>query len=201
MFEDSSWIDAVHSCSYAGGYWWSATADAEVFNAESLVSYLGFSTGGHPLRRLLAVLSRLNSTKMVREFGMVGDYDLEPVHSVNDYTLEALLHVPNVKDVVERELTSVGRDFYQMMVPRLVASETSGFDASSILFTDISMAGWVPILVDIILVVPSPALVLGNQVDKKLKTSKIAKNLVKDTVSKKKVISIDLNGQKSVRVN
>jgi hypothetical protein len=25
-----------------------------------------FSTGGHPLRRLLAVLSRLNSTKMVR---------------------------------------------------------------------------------------------------------------------------------------
>jgi hypothetical protein len=27
-----------------------------------------FSTGGHPLRRLVAVLSRLNSTKVVREF-------------------------------------------------------------------------------------------------------------------------------------
>jgi hypothetical protein len=57
------------------------------------------------------VLSRLNSTKMVRDFDMVGDYDVEPVRSVNDYPLEALLHVPNANDVVERELTSVGRDF------------------------------------------------------------------------------------------
>jgi hypothetical protein len=49
---------------------------------------------------------------MVREIDMVGDYD---------YPLEALLHVPNVNDAVERELTSVGRDFYQMVVPRWVA--------------------------------------------------------------------------------
>jgi hypothetical protein len=59
---------------------------------------------------------------MVREFDMVGDHYLEPVRSVYDYPLEALLHVPNVNDVVERELTSVGRDFYQMVV-RLVESE------------------------------------------------------------------------------
>jgi hypothetical protein len=52
-----------------------------------------------------AMLSRLNSIKMVR------DYDLEPVRSVYDYPFEALLHVLNVNDVVERELTSVGRDF------------------------------------------------------------------------------------------
>jgi hypothetical protein len=39
-----------------------------------------FSTGGHPLRRILP----LNPTKMVREFDMVGDYDLEPVRSVYD---------------------------------------------------------------------------------------------------------------------
>jgi hypothetical protein len=44
---------------------------------------------------------------MVREFDMVGDYDLEPIHSVYDYYL-------NVNDVVEQELTSDGRDFYQM---------------------------------------------------------------------------------------
>jgi hypothetical protein len=49
---------------------------------------------------------------MVREFHMVGDYDLEPVRSVYDYPLETLLHVPNVNDVVERELTSVETDFY-----------------------------------------------------------------------------------------
>jgi hypothetical protein len=78
-------------------------------NHKYLIS--AFSTGWHPLRRLLAVLSRLNSTKMVRDFDMVGDYDVEPVRSVNDYPLEALLHVPNANDVVERELTSVGRDF------------------------------------------------------------------------------------------
>jgi hypothetical protein len=77
---------------------------------------LAFSTGGHALQRLLAVLSRLNSTKMVREFDTIGDYDLEPVRSVYDLPLEALLHVPNVNDVVEQELTSVGRAFYQMVV-------------------------------------------------------------------------------------
>jgi hypothetical protein len=56
------------------------------------------------------VLSRLNSTNIVREFDMVGDYDLEPVRSVYDYLFEALLHVPNVNDVMEQELTSVARD-------------------------------------------------------------------------------------------
>jgi hypothetical protein len=80
---------------------------------------LAFSTGGHPLRRLLAMLSRLNSSKMVWEYDMSGDYDLEPL----DYPLEALLQV------VEWELVFVGRDFYQMVVTRLMASETSGFDS------------------------------------------------------------------------
>jgi hypothetical protein len=47
----------------------------------------------------------------------------------------ALLHVPNVNDVVESELTFVGRVFYQMVVPRLIASATSGFDSSSLFFT------------------------------------------------------------------
>jgi hypothetical protein len=64
-----------------------------------------FSTIGHSFRRLLAVLSRLNSTKMVREFDMFRDYDLEPVRSVYDYPPEVLLHVPNVNDMVEREPT------------------------------------------------------------------------------------------------
>jgi hypothetical protein len=79
-----------------------------MLNHKYLIS--AFSTDGHPLRRLLAVLSRLNSTKMVREFDMVEDYDLEPVRSVYDYPLEALLHVPmpNFNEVVEQELTSVG---------------------------------------------------------------------------------------------
>jgi hypothetical protein len=47
---------------------------------------------------------------------MVGDYDLELL-SVNDYPLEALLHVPNVNDVVERELSSDGMDCYQIVMP------------------------------------------------------------------------------------
>jgi hypothetical protein len=82
------------------------------------------------------LLSRLNFTKMVRQFDIVGDYDLKPVRSVYDYPLDALLHVPNVNDVEEEELTSVGRDFQQMVMPRLMASVTSGFDFSSIFFTD-----------------------------------------------------------------
>jgi hypothetical protein len=43
--------------------------------------------------------------------------------------------------LVERELTPVGRNFYKMVVPRLVASGTSGFDSSSIFFTDGSKGG------------------------------------------------------------
>jgi hypothetical protein len=66
---------------------------------------------------------------------------LEQIRSVYEYPLEALIDVPNVNNVVERELTPVRRDFYQMVVLRLVASETSGFDASSIYFTDGSKAG------------------------------------------------------------
>jgi hypothetical protein len=64
---------------------------------------------------------------------MIGDYDLEPVRSVYDYPLEALLHV--------------GTDFcwkgffYQIVVPRLVVLETSGLDSSSIFFTDGSKGG------------------------------------------------------------
>jgi hypothetical protein len=61
---------------------------------------------------------------------MIGDYDLEPVRSVYDYPLEVLLHVPNGNDVVDQELTSVGRNTYQMVVPWLVASATSEFDSS-----------------------------------------------------------------------
>jgi hypothetical protein len=68
---------------------------------------------------------------MVREFDKVGNYDLEPVRSVYDYPLEALPHVLNVNDVVEQELTSVGKNFY-----KLVASATSGFDPSSMFFYD-----------------------------------------------------------------
>jgi hypothetical protein len=127
-----------------------------------------FINGGadHPLRRLLVVLATMNSTKMVREFDMVGNYDLKPGRSVYDYLLEALLHVPNVNDVLERELTSVGRDFYQMVVPWLVASETSGFDSSLIFFSDGSKGEAVPVLVYIVLMVLSPAFVLGNQLVK-----------------------------------
>jgi hypothetical protein len=53
----------------------------------------------------------------------------------------ALQHVPNVNNVMDQELTSVGRDLYQMVVPWLVASATLGFDSSLIFFTDCSKSG------------------------------------------------------------
>jgi hypothetical protein len=87
-----------------------------MLNHKYLIS--AFLTGGHPQKRLLAVLLRLNSTKKVREFEIVGDYDSEPICTVYNYPLKALLHVPNINDVVEQELTSVGRDSYQMVVPQ-----------------------------------------------------------------------------------
>jgi hypothetical protein len=37
MFEDSYWIDAVHSCSDTRSYWWSASAEMEVFNASGTI--------------------------------------------------------------------------------------------------------------------------------------------------------------------
>jgi hypothetical protein len=82
------------------------------------------------------VLSGLNFIKMVWEFSTVDDYDLEPVRSVYDHLLEALLHVANVNNVLEQKLTSVEKDLYQMVVSQLVASATSGFYSSLIFFTD-----------------------------------------------------------------
>jgi hypothetical protein len=107
-----------------------------MLNHKYLIS--AFSTGEHPFQQLFAVVSGLKYTKMVREFSMVDDYDLEPVHLVNDYPLEALLHGPHFNDVVEMELTSVEKDLYTMVVPRLVASATvtSGICSSSLFFTD-----------------------------------------------------------------
>jgi hypothetical protein len=101
---------------------------------------------------------------MVREYVMVGDYDLEPVRSVYYYALETLLNVPNVNDAVERELSSFGEGFYQMVVPRLVASETSGFDSLLNFSLMVQRAGQLPVLLYIILRVTSPSFVLGNQV-------------------------------------
>jgi hypothetical protein len=94
----------------------------------------GFSTAGHPLRQELAALSRLNSPKIVRVFNVVEGYNLEPVRSVYEYPLVVLLHVPEVNDDVERELSSISRDYYQTIVPRLVAS--SRFESSAIFFMD-----------------------------------------------------------------
>jgi hypothetical protein len=48
-----------------------------------------------------------------------------------------------------------GRDFNQIIVPRLVASATAGFDSSSIFSLMVQKAKRVPVLVYIILVVPS----------------------------------------------
>jgi hypothetical protein len=49
--------------------------------------------------------------------------------------------VPIVNDVVEQTLNSFGNDFYQMVLPRLMASAKSGFDSSSIFFTDVLKSG------------------------------------------------------------
>jgi hypothetical protein len=49
--------------------------------------------------------------------------------------------VPSVNDVMEQELSSVGRDFYQMVWPRLVASVKLEFDSSSIFFTGLFIDG------------------------------------------------------------
>jgi hypothetical protein len=63
----------------------------------------------------------------------------------------------------EQELTSVEKDFYQMILLRLVASVMSGFDSSSIFFTDDSKDGRVLVLVYTILVVPRQVLVGEEQ--------------------------------------
>jgi hypothetical protein len=95
-----------------------------------------FSSTGHPLRQELAALSRLNFSKIVRKFNVVEGYYLEPVRSVYEYPLGALLHVPEVNNEVERKLSFISRDCYQTVVPRLVASVSSRFDSSAVFFTD-----------------------------------------------------------------
>jgi hypothetical protein len=62
-------------------------------------------------------------------------YNLETVRSVYEYPLGALFHVPEVNDEVERKLSSISRDYYQTVVPHLVASVSSRFESSAVFFT------------------------------------------------------------------
>jgi hypothetical protein len=66
MFEDSSWMQFTHveTLEVLGGVP-PLRLRFSMLNHRYLIS--AFSTGGHPLR-WLEMLSRLNSTKMVREF-------------------------------------------------------------------------------------------------------------------------------------
>jgi hypothetical protein len=104
-----------------------------MLNHEYLIS--AFSTAG-PLRQELVALSSLNSPKIVREFNMVKGYNLEPDRSVFEYPLRALLHVFEINDEVERELSSISKDCYQAIVPRLVPSVSSRFESSAVFFTN-----------------------------------------------------------------
>jgi hypothetical protein len=65
----------------------------------------------------------------------VKGYNLDSVRSVYEYPLGALLPVPEVNVEVERELSSISRDCYQTVVPRLVASVLSRFESSAAFFT------------------------------------------------------------------
>jgi hypothetical protein len=57
-----------------------------------------------------------------------------------EYPLGALLHVPEINDEVERELSYIRKEnCYQAVVPRLVPSVSSRFESSAAFFY-----GWVP---------------------------------------------------------
>jgi hypothetical protein len=82
-----------------------------------------FSTGGHGhlLRRLLTVLSRLNSTKMVREF----DMGLGLRYGSSPLSLRLPTRGVTTRAQCQRyggagKLTSVGSDFYQMVMPHFI---------------------------------------------------------------------------------
>jgi hypothetical protein len=105
------------------------------------------------------VLSGLNPTKMVRQFGMVDDYDLEPTRSIYDYPLETLSHVPNVNN----GCGGTGTEFcWKGLLPN---GGTSVGGIGDVFFTDGSIRGWVLVLMYTILVVPSPGVVVGSQVE------------------------------------
>jgi hypothetical protein len=59
---------------------------------------------------------------------VVEGYNLEPVHSVPLWGLYTTC--------LERELSSISKDLYQTVVPRLVASVSSMFESSAVFFTD-----------------------------------------------------------------
>jgi hypothetical protein len=67
---------------------------------------------------------------------MVKGYNLEPVRSVYEYPVYegALLHVPEINDEMERELSSISKDCYQAVVSRLVAFVSSRFESTAIFF-------------------------------------------------------------------
>jgi hypothetical protein len=47
-----------------------------------------------------------------------------------------LLHVPEINNEVEREMSSISKDCYQTVVPSLFASVLLRFESSAVFFTD-----------------------------------------------------------------
>jgi hypothetical protein len=78
----------------------------------------------------------LNIPKIVREFNVVGGYNLEPGRPVYEYPLRALLHGTEVNNEAENVLSSISKDCYQTVVSRLVASVSSRFEPSAVFFAD-----------------------------------------------------------------
>jgi hypothetical protein len=97
-----------------------------------------------PFWRLLAVMSGLNSLKMVREFGMVDDYYLKLVRSVYDYPL-----VCNNVSIPTCTISTMWWSRNRLLLKKTFTKwwclgwwhQRRQFDSSSIFFTDASKGG------------------------------------------------------------
>jgi hypothetical protein len=98
-----------------------------------------FQKHGHPLRKRLETLSRLNSEKCLKGFELVAQFTFQPSRTYAQYDLVALVSVPDIDETMTVALASVDKNMYPSVASRELDTITSVYPTENIFYTDESM--------------------------------------------------------------
>jgi hypothetical protein len=81
---------------------------------------------GHPLRKKLETLNRLNSERCMKVFALVAQFTFQPSRTYAQYDLAALVSIPNIDETMTDALASVDKNMYPSVASRELAGTLFG---------------------------------------------------------------------------
>jgi hypothetical protein len=98
-----------------------------------------FHKHGHPFRKRLETLNRLNSEKCMKGFALVAQFTFQPSITYGQYDLAALVAIPDIDETMTDALVSVHKSMYPSVASRELATIASDYPTENIFYTDGSM--------------------------------------------------------------